>query len=306
MMKKNDKHSFEETISERVERPVSKGPERSFILFLKGPLLGKLYPLEKGTSVLGRSSEADIVVDDQGVSRKHLKIKSSGETVIVKDLGSTNGSYVNANRITEHALQNGDKIQISPSTIFKFVVSAESEKVFLDELYLMGVTDPVTNVYNKKYFIERLRQEFSHAKRTKASLSLLMVDTDFFKKINEGYGPLAGDLVLVKISEILSGTTRNDDIVARYDEEEFGVILPGTDEEGASICAERIRSEIDKATFMFEDTELKTTVSVGAVTLSDKHSFDSTDDFIKAAGECLLYSKKHGKNISIHISKIKG
>ena len=305
-MRENDKHSFEETIAKRVELPVSKGPKRSFILFLKGPLLGKLYPLEKGASVLGRSNEADIVVDDQGVSRKHLKIKSKGENVIVKDIGSTNGTYVNSIRITEHALQNGDKIQISPSTIFKFVVSAESEKVFLDELYLMGVTDPVTNVYNKKYFIERLRQEFIHAKRTKAGLSLLMVDTDFFKKINDAYGPLAGDLVLIKISEILSGTTRNDDIVARYSEEEFGVILPGTDEEGASICAERIRSEIDKATFMFEDKELKITVSVGAVTLSDKHSFDSTDDFIKAAGDCLLYSKKHGRNLSTNISKIKG
>lgn len=303
-MTNNEKKRFEETIVDRIERPVSK-ERRMFILFLKGPMLGKLYPLQKGISLLGRSSKADISVDDPGVSREHLKIKVVGEKAIVEDLGSTNGTYVNSNKITEHALDGGDKIQISPLTIFKFVISAESEKVFLDELYRMGVTDPVTNIYNKSYFLERLKQEFSHAKRTKTDLSLLMIDIDHFKKINEAHGPLAGDIVLVKISEILSGKTRNDDIVARYGGEEFTAILPGTGEEGASICAERIRSEIDNATFMFEDNELKTSVSVGAVTLNDEHSFDNIDEFIKAVDNCLLYSKKKGRNLSTRFSQIK-
>lgn len=305
-MTNNERKRFEETIVDRIERPVSKEPERMFILFLKGPMLGKLYPLKKGISLLGRSSKADISIDDPGVSREHLKIKVGGEKAIVEDLGSTNGTFVNSNRITEHALESGDKIQVSPSTIFKLVISAESETVFLDELYRMGVTDPVTNIYNKSYFLERLKQEFSHAKRTKTDLSLLMIDIDHFKKINEAHGPLAGDIVLVKISELLSSKTRSDDIVARYGGEEFAAILPGTGEEGASICAERIRNEIDKATFMFEDKELKTTVSIGVATLNDEHSFDNIDEFIKAVDQCLSYSKKKGRNLTTRLSQIKG
>jgi diguanylate cyclase (GGDEF)-like protein len=288
--KKDELKSMDETITKQQSK-------NAYILFLKGHLLGKLCTLEKGKTVLGRSAQADIPLKDSGISREHSEIKVDGEKVSIKDLGSTNGTFVNNKRITRHVLEDGDKIQISSTTVFKFILSDESEKVFHDELYRMGVMDPVTNIYNKRYFTERLKQEFSLAKRNKTELSLIMIDLDFFKKINDTYGHLAGDFVLGKLSEVFSTLTRDEDIVARYGGEEFVAILPGSGEEGAVICAERIREKIAKTPLTFEGEKINITVSIGIATLDENNLFGSPEDFIEAADNCLYNSsKKSGRN----------
>ena len=295
--KKKDKlRSIDETITKPISKIVEQQSKNAYILFLKGHLLGKLCTLEKGTTVIGRSAQTDIPLKDAGISREHSEIKIDGEKATIKDLGSTNGTFVNNKRITRHVLKDGDKIQISSSTVFKFILSDESEKVFHDELYRMGVMDPVTNIYNKRYFTERLKQEFSLAKRNKTELSLIMIDLDFFKKINDTYGHLAGDFILGKISEVFSSMTRDEDIIARYGGEEFVAILPGSGEEGTVICAERIREEIAKTPFIFEGETINITVSIGIATLDENNLFGSHEDFIEAADNCLYHSKKSGRN----------
>jgi diguanylate cyclase (GGDEF)-like protein len=295
--KKKDKlRSIDETITKPIFKILEHQTKNAYILFLKGHLLGKLCTLHKGITIIGRSIQADIPLKDAGVSREHSEIKVDGEKATIKDMGSTNGTFVNNKRITKHALKDGDKIQISSSTVFKFILSDESEKVFHDELYRMGVMDPVTNIYNKRYFTERLKQEFSLAKRNKTGLSLIMIDLDFFKKINDTYGHLAGDFILGKLSEVFSGMTRDEDIVARYGGEEFVAILPGSSEEGAVICAERIREKIAQTPFMFEDKTINITVSIGIATLDENNFFGSYEDFIEAADNCLYRSKKNGRN----------
>jgi diguanylate cyclase (GGDEF)-like protein len=295
--KKKDKlRSLDETITKPIFKILEHQTKNAYILFLKGHLLGKLCALPKGVTIIGRSIQADIPLKDAGVSREHSEIKVDGEKATIRDMGSTNGTFVNNKRITRHALKDGDKIQISSSTVFKFILSDESEKVFHDELYRMGVMDPVTNIYNKRYFTERLKQEFSLAKRNKTGLSLIMIDLDFFKKINDTYGHLAGDFILGKLSEVFSGMTRDEDIVARYGGEEFVAILPGSSEEGAVICAERIREKIAQTPFMFEDKTINITVSIGIATLDENNFFGSYEDFIEAADNCLYRSKKNGRN----------
>lgn len=303
--KEIEEEIFDETITKPIIKVIGQQTKNTYILFLKGQLLGKLFTLEKGTTVIGRNAEADVPIKDYGVSRKHLEIKVKGEKAIIKDLGSTNGTFVNNKRITKHVLQDGDRIQISSSTVFKFILSDESEKVFHDELYRMGVMDPVTNIYNKRYFTERLKQEFSLAKRNKTGLSLLMIDIDFFKKVNDTYGHLAGDFVLGKLSEVLSSMTRDEDIIARYGGEEFVAILPGTSEEGAVICAERIRDRSAETPFAFDGKEINITVSIGVATLCDNNPFETIKEFIEAADNCLYYSKKHGRNRTTCLSELK-
>ncbi len=295
--KKKDKlRNLDETITKPIFKIIEQQSKNAYILFLKGHLLGKLCTLHKGATIIGRSVQADIPLKDGGISREHSEIKVDGENATIKDLGSTNGTFVNNKRITRHALKDGDKIQISSSTVFKFILSDESEKVFHDELYRMGVMDPVTNIYNKRYFTERLKQEFSLAKRNKTGLSLIMIDLDFFKKINDTYGHLAGDFILGKLSEVFSSMTRNEDIVARYGGEEFVAILPGSSEEGAVICAERIREKIAQTPFIFERETINITVSIGIATLDENNFFGSHEDFIEAADNCLYRSKKNGRN----------
>ena len=295
--KKKDKlKGIDETITKPIFKIVEHQSKNAYVLFLKGHLLGKLCTLHKGATIIGRSVQADIPLKDAGVSREHSEIEVDGENATIKDLGSTNGTFVNNKRITRHVLKDGDKIQISSATVFKFILSDESEKVFHDELYRMGVMDPVTNIYNKRYFTERLKQEFSLAKRNKTELSLIMIDLDFFKKINDTYGHLAGDFILGKLSEVFSSMTRDEDIVARYGGEEFVAILPGSSEEGAVICAERIREKIAQKPFIFEREKINITVSIGIATLDENNFFESYEDFIEAADNCLYRSKKSGRN----------
>ena len=309
MTGKKKKENLFDTVDKTVRKSVfniaDKKPKQTYILFLKGELLGQLISLKNGSTILGRNPDVEVPLEDSSVSREHLRITVSGEKAIIKDLGSTNGTYVNNNRITEYALKDGDKIQISPSTIFKFVLSDESERVFHDELYRMGVIDPVTNVYNKRYFTERFKQEFSHASRYKTEFSLMMIDIDFFKKINDTHGHLAGDFVLGSLSEMFSNSTRNVDIVARYGGEEFAIILPETGEEGAAICAERIREKVAETQVMFDDRKINVTVSIGIVTLSATHPFKNDEGIIQAADRCLYYSKEYGRNRTTCLSQIK-
>lgn len=303
MKKRSD--SMERTIVTSISRVAGTKPKRAYLFFLAGPLLGKLFPLEEGVTIMGRSPDINIVVNDTRVSRKHVQITVQGEMVRIQDLGSTNGTFVNGEKKeTEFALHDGDKIQISPATIFKFALADEDEKIAFDELYELGVIDPLTNAYNKRYFIDRLKEELSLSRRAKLNLSLLMIDIDFFKKVNDTHGHLAGDHVLQKVSKVLQTMTRHEDIVTRYGGEEFTVVLRNTNEEGARLLAERIRTTIAGSPANFEGMVIKVSISIGIASLGEKHNFETVEDFIAAADKCLYYSKEHGRNRTTVLSEI--
>lgn len=295
-MIKKEKDIAEKTVITQVTKLDDGEQKKAYILFLSGPLIGKLMHLQDGITVIGRSPDSDVVVNDARISRHHLQIEVNGPTVTIEDMGSTNGTYVNGNRVTKHELSDGDKIQISSATVFKFALQGKTENIFHKELYKMAVKDPVTNIYNKRFFIERLNEEFSHSKRSKAGLSLLMIDIDFFKKVNDTYGHLAGDMILQQLAQIFKQMVRNEDILARYGGEEFSVILRGTAKDGAVLLAERIRKRIASKPFVFEGNEIPITISVGVASLDEGREHTNYEDLIKDADEKLYISKQQGRN----------
>ena len=300
--KKND--SIDKTIITSISKIAGQKPKRAYLFFLAGPLLGKLFPLEEGVTIVGRSPDADIVINDTRVSRTHSKITVDGEKVSIEDLGSTNGTFVNGDKTEIRTLKDDDKLQISPATIFKFSLADEDEKIAFDELYELGVIDPLTNIYNKRYFLDRLKEETSHSRRLKLDISLLMIDIDYFKKVNDSYGHLAGDHILLALAKTLQSMTRHEDIVARYGGEEFVVILRNTDEEGANLLAERIRTSVAGNPVEFENQKIPYSISIGIASLSEKVDFATVDEFIGAADKCLYYSKEHGRNRTTTLSKL--
>jgi len=302
--KKKKSDAIDRTIITSISKIAGKKPKRAYLFFLADPLLGKLFPLEEGETIMGRNPDNDIMINDTRVSRAHVRVQVSGETVTVEDLGSTNGTFVNGEKIAAYTLKDGDKIQISPATIFKFSLADEDEKIAFNELYELGVIDPLTNTYNKRYFLDRLKEELSHSKRLSIDLSLLMIDIDFFKKINDTYGHLAGDHVLLKLAQIFQNMTRHEDIVARYGGEEFSIVLRNTNEEGALLLAERIRSTVASTPVEFEDKPINISISIGIASLGGEKTFESVDDFIGSADKCLYYSKEHGRNRTTVLSQL--
>jgi len=296
--KKHDK-SEEEVVDktvvtkiDEIEKPVDR---RAYILFLSGPLQGKLYCLESDETVIGRADEVDIHINDARISRLHFKINVIGGEAVLEDLGSTNGTYVNGQRVQAHTLKDGDKIQISSSTVIKFAYGDKGERMFHDEFYNMANFDAVTGIYNKHAFLKRLDEEFSHARRSGSPLSLLMIDIDFFKKVNDTYGHLAGDFVLTHIVKKIGETIRNEDILARYGGEEFVVILRGIDREGAVQLAERVRSAVENGPLQFEGHTISRTISIGVATFKEAN-YDMPEALIAAADQHLYAAKEGGRN----------
>lgn len=287
--------TVDRTVVTSVEK-IEEGEKSAFILFLAGPLVGKLHELKEGEVVLGRAPEANISINDNRISRKHISIAVSKGGSVLSDLGSTNGTFVNGRKIQTHVLQDGDKVQLSSSTIFKFAYQGNLENVFHQELYKMAVLDALTGIFNKRYFLDRLKEEFSHSKRLKQPLSLIMMDIDHFKQINDTHGHLAGDCALSHLTKTVKPMVRASDVFARYGGEEFVILLRNTDTAGGFLLAERIRKTVEQTETHFEQVPILLTVSLGIATLDEQNEFDSPEGLIETADKFLYQSKEGGRN----------
>ena len=296
-MAKNEKEGVEKTVITQVTHIEETQAKKAYIMFLSGPLMGKMINIADGQTIIGRAPDAGIVINDQRISRHHLKLEHAKDAVTISDLGSTNGTFVNGVRITApQKLSDGDKIQISSVTIFKFAFEDETGHIFQEEFYKMAILDPVTNIHNKRFFLNRLKEEFSLSKRGKMNLSILMIDIDFFKKVNDTHGHLAGDMILNQLAKIFKTMVRNEDILARYGGEEFIVALRSTNLEGSKILAERIRKKVEETPLTFEDKKIPITISIGVASLDEGCEHKDIDAIIKDADAKLYKSKENGRN----------
>jgi two-component system, cell cycle response regulator len=276
-------------ISKISERPVGKD---ACLVVIYGLELGRKYNLDTTNVVIGRSSKSEIQIDQESVSRNHAKIINTGKSIILRDLGSTNGTYVNDQLIDEYVLRDGDFIKIG-RTIFKFLSGGNIENAYHEEIYRLTTVDGLTQVYNRRYFLEQLEREVSRAKRYRRELSLILFDIDHFKLINDNYGHLAGDYVLKQLATVVKGKIRREDILSRYGGEEFAIILPEIDAPNAMQFAEKVRRLIEKAPFKFEETKISVTVSVGVATCVDA---DDAPALIKRTDDKLYEAKGAGRN----------
>jgi len=175
-------------------------------------------------------------------------------------------------------------------------LSLEIKKVFLYEtVEKMAITDSLTGLYVRRYFAERLDEELGRSARQGLKFSFLMLDIDDFKKINDIYGHLVGDVVLKDIGRIIKENIREIDLACRYGGEEFAVMLPETSRDGAYSVAERIRKCAEESVFRAYDERLKLTVSLGVASYPDDSS--NPPGLIEAADEALYKGKRSGKNV---------
>ncbi len=163
------------------------------------------------------------------------------------------------------------------------------------ELAKAAITDGLTQIYNHKYIVDRLDVEIERSKRYNSPLSIILLDIDNFKGVNDKYGHQIGDLVLKSIASSMTQLVRNSDLVGRYGGEEFMVILPETDQESARTVGEKIRMSIEALTY--EDSEVHVTVSGGAVTFNGQCS----QHLIRMADEGLYEAKSLGKNQIVYL-----
>ena len=264
------------------------------LIYPPGPDMGRKYKLDAGVVNLGRDSSNQIVVNSDSVSRRHARLTIESGQRMITDLQSTNGTYINNMPILSHFLKNGDQLKIG-ETIFKYLVGSDVESAYHEEIYTMTIKDGLTEIYNKRYFEEALERELSRAQRHQRELSMLIFDIDFFKKVNDTFGHLAGDYVLRELASIISKRSRHEEVFARYGGEEFVVLLPESNSDEAVNLGEQLRRLVEEHRFVFEGEEIPVTISVGITTTDGREKLTSAE-FIKTADEQLYVAKSEGRN----------
>src|SRR5204863_1569576 len=202
-----------------------------------GPGMGARYPLNDKPLVLGRGNDCEISIHDPSASRRHARIQPAADGYYAVDLQSTNGTYVNDVPASMYKLKDGDYLRVG-NCIYRFLMGGNVETEYHEEIYRLTIIDALTDIHNKRYFLEFLDRELARSSRYDRPLALVMIDIDKFRGINENLGHLGGDFTLREISARVKGNIRKEELFARYGGEEFAIVLPETNKEGSTLLAD--------------------------------------------------------------------
>jgi diguanylate cyclase (GGDEF)-like protein len=257
----------------------------------------RIVPVREREVVVGRAEDAGIQVRDMGVSRVHARFMLYEGVWHVEDAGSQNGTRVGEERVVgRRRIESGDRIFIGRGSSIRVLLEDETAQAAAVQLYRAATRDPLTQTFNRQYLETRLAQELAYARRHGTTLTVLMLDLDHFKEINDTHGHLAGDQLLRLVGAALNDNVREEDVVARYGGEEFMVVARGIDHRGAIVLAERLRAALSVARLQWESGLIELSVSIGAATHDDAHRYATVDDLIGAADAGLYEAKISGRD----------
>jgi two-component system cell cycle response regulator len=295
---------YEETICDRKPILPANGlpkSEQSIILtIIAGSEIdfGKHFVLERQRTAIGREKANDIALSDGRVSKAHCEISvirsARGiEHISILDLDSTNGTFVNGEAVVQATLKAGDKIQAG-STILQLSYSDEIEREYHAKLFDFAARDALTGLYNKRFIINELENYCRIARRSERAFSIILIDIDDFKRINDRFGHLSGDEYLKRLAELIRNSLREQDIAGRIGGEEFLVILPETAIEGALQLAVRVRKNIEEYVMPFQNAEIRATISAGVCQY--EKGLKDIKEFLELADQAMYEAKKSEKN----------
>ena len=284
--------SLTETTQTQVRPDLPESPGRASLVQIHGDELGKRYQLHQELS-LGRSADNHVIIRLDSVSRHHALVFERDAAAYVIDRGSTNGTFVNDEALTgEHLLDHGDLIKVG-GAVFRFIGADNAEAQYHEELYRLAITDGMTGLRNRRFFDDFLEREVARSDRTGAPLSLVLIDLDGFKAINDTHGHVFGDRVLCELADRINRRVRREQLMVRFGGDEFALLLPEVAEEGALAFAERVRRLVSEEPVDLDGICLDLTVSIGTATLAEGMAGQA---LIEAADRAMYRSKSEGRD----------
>jgi two-component system cell cycle response regulator len=269
--------------------------DRALLVRTDAQNAGQVLKLDGPKFGLGRHPDNQACIDDDGISRFHARISVDGEKYWVEDLGSSNGTYINGRRVTSCELNNGDTLNLGPRVSFRFSSATAHEERVLKQLYESSVRDPLTGAFNRHYFSSQLGSEVAYAARHDTPLSVVLLDIDFFKKVNDTHGHLGGDAALVHLTNVFAKGLRTEDLLARYGGEEFVILLRGISVERAAAVADRLRVSLESQAVVHGDNRFNVTASFGCASLTCCQGA-AADVLLETADRRLYRAKESGRN----------
>jgi two-component system, cell cycle response regulator len=290
-----------------LEMPGRGRERRPALVFLRGELLAVPIPLERDEVLLGRALEADVRVNDARASRLHARITTERDSQTgfaryrITDLGSTNGTTVNGQLITNTLLQDGDKIVIGEH-LLRFDMLDEIDREFQRQIHRLLVHDELTGLLTGKSFFSELRREAARAEAESRPFCVMMMDLDHFKLVNDTYGHLVGNQTLEEVGAVIMRSLRAGDVAARFGGEEFAAFLLDAQYAQGLVAAERVRAAVEEHLFPITrhssaDLEPQThriTISLGVAAFPE----DARDpiELVELADTALYRAKRSGRN----------
>ena len=277
----------------------ARAKRHASLIVLRGAEIGRDFRLRRNRMVIGRATTVEIPLPDDSASREHACVEYRGSGTgldarfFLTDLGSTNGTFVNSQRVQAVELKDGDKIQIG-DTILKFVVLDSIEASFHKEVRGRITYDQLTGLLTKESLYLAFERELERCVRYGLPLSVLMMDLDRFKSVNDTHGHQMGSHVLSDVGRLIHDAIRAADVSARYGGEEFISYLAETPSNGAELAAQRIRRAIEGHTFELDDLSIRVTISIGVATAP--YNGETVKDLVAAADRALYRAKESGRN----------
>ena len=266
---------------------------------LGGNESGRLLVCAKATIVLGRARTCDLYCSDSGISREHARVEQAADgSFSIVDLDSTNGTYVNGQRVSSAALGDGDSIHLGPIAVLSFSFESVAEHELRARQYEQATRDELTGIFNRRYLDLALRTEVAYARRYRDDLSVVLFDIDHFKRVNDEHGHSAGDMVIRTLAERIQGRLRREDVFARLGGEEFIVLLRGLDLRQTRSFCERLRELVASLRFSLPDRELTVTISLGFACL-DHGRVDPPTAMLAEADRWMYEAKQAGRNATV-------
>jgi diguanylate cyclase (GGDEF)-like protein len=272
---------------------LSGGREPACLVVLQGQRLGQRIDVGDQPLVIGRAPECEFQIMERSVSRQHSKIWREPSGYRVKDLDSMNKTFLNDQPIIEAELKDGDHITIG-SCVLKFMDRSSVEARYHEEIYQLATVDPLTDLYNRRQFLELLEKELARAANHRRPLALLIIDIDHFKAINDRYGHPAGDGVLKRVARTVSAHAREEFIIARIGGEEFAAMLPEQGVGDATAFAQLLCESIAALDLGEQAGVRNVTVSIGVAGWNAEAA--TVAELLRAADAELYRAKQGGRN----------
>lgn len=262
--------------------------ERIGVLVVESPpeLIGKEFVADSA-GIIGRSSSATIVIPEKSVSRKHLfyEFNAKSQRIYIKDLNSTNSTFVNGTKVISAYIKPGDRIRLG-KVVLRFDLRTRAEHVMREKIRKQATYDHLTGLLNRTYLEHEIRRLISDGER----FTIVFLDLDNFKEINDTYGHQKGDEILKKFSSILRSSTRETDIVGRFGGDEMILVIRGANTISSELIVSRI---VEKLRANFKDVGELFGFSYGISEFPQDG--DSLEELIKKADERLYENKRRKK-----------
>jgi diguanylate cyclase (GGDEF)-like protein len=270
--------------------------DRAYLIVLAGDGLGEMHLVADAEAVIGRAGRVAIALRDDGVSRTHARVRRVGAELILEDLGSRNGTYLNGERVTGPVtLRDGDKIYVGHRTVLRLTYHDDLDDAFQKQLREAAMYDALTRAFSRRHFCDRLETELQYAMRHQTPLSIVLLDLDRLKDINDTYGHAAGDRALVEVAATVQSNVRAEDLLGRLGGDEFGVLCRGSALQTAALFAERMRGLIEAHPIDLGPATVNATVSTGVAAFPDLRCV-SPGELVDAADRALYIAKARGRN----------